>query len=102
MKFNPRVHDTYENTSINAIEVGWAIIPEYCFGDPNAKFVTHNHTSGKFYFHNGWKVIDGNDQAVLGNFPFEEDASIFIDSFDDAESGRYTIDGPLSEDEEDD
>lgn len=92
MNFNQLVHHTYHNTSQNAIEVGWCHVPEYCVGDPNAQFVTHNHDTGHFYFHDGWKVIFDNS-TILARVATENDAVQFVGLFDDADTGRYTIDG---------
>ncbi|QIG70716.1 hypothetical protein EVB91_165 [Rhizobium phage RHph_I1_18] len=42
---------TYENTPENAKSVGWNNLPEYCIGDPKAKYVTHDTRRGIFIFH---------------------------------------------------
>ncbi len=43
---------TYDNTSTNAVEVGWTFHPEFCIGlRRDTKFVTHDHVNGVFTFH---------------------------------------------------
>lgn len=42
----------YENTPENAKKIGWIGLEEYWTGNPDAKFVTHNHVTGTFKFHN--------------------------------------------------
>jgi len=42
----------YENTADNAHRVGWHYMPEYCFGRPTAKFVSHDHRLGTFTYVN--------------------------------------------------
>lgn len=36
----------------NAHRVGWHYMPEYCFGRPTAKFVSHDHRLGTFTYVN--------------------------------------------------
>lgn len=42
---------TYDNTPENARRIGWGLLPEYCEGDQNAPFVTHNTDRGVWIFH---------------------------------------------------
>jgi len=48
---NPNLQQ-YDNTSENAVKVGWNLFPEYCIGYEKAKFVTHDSRRGIFKFHN--------------------------------------------------
>ncbi len=47
--------ETYENTEANAAKIGWNLTPEYCVGDTNAPYVTHDHVQGVFKFHE-WRI----------------------------------------------
>lgn len=41
----------YANNEINAQEVGWKYVPEFCYGDTkNSPFVIHDHVKGTFTF----------------------------------------------------
>ena len=42
----------YENTPENAKRIGWASVPEYWVGNPNAPYVKHDDKAGKFIFTN--------------------------------------------------
>lgn len=42
---------TYQNTPENAKSVGWDRLPEYCCGESDSKFITHDTIAGLFFFH---------------------------------------------------
>ena len=45
--------NTFFNTEyVKTNVLQWHMFEEYCIGDKNSKYVTHNHVSGTWTFHN--------------------------------------------------
>lgn len=42
---------TYTNNTATERDLGWPALPDHCFGDHEAAFITHDHICGEFIFH---------------------------------------------------
>lgn len=47
---DPKTETIYRNTPEDAQTIGWAGLPEFCFGNRAWPFVVHNHVKGTFTF----------------------------------------------------
>lgn len=54
-----RVLTIYPNTNRNAVRVGWAYLPDHCFGDHTKPLMAHDHVAGTFTY------IDEHERRAL-------------------------------------